>query len=229
MALARKWHQRCVSVANLRPSIRLCPSNRNPSRLQITATGAIVRVARTRLVDRSRSNPHSARGTAPSLPRFPPLEVFVRRPPKYVAPSSWGRHPKTFTKPDIGFTNFLHRWRPFLAVSAECFDWQSRHVELIVRCRRPVRFLVRALRRRISNSEYSTVWSWIEAASPDQLNLARFGGRRWIALTARARVSLRRIEHAEGSTTVYFSPTMPRQRLVPMQARLEAGACLCVK
>ena len=139
------------------------------------------------------------------------------------------RHFAFVPKPDIGFTNFLHRWRPFQAVSAACFDWQSRHVDLIVRCRRPVRFLVRALRRRISDSEYSTVWSWIEAASPDQLNLARFGGRRWIALTARARVSLRRIEHAEGSTTVYFSPTMPRQRLVPMQARLEAGACLCVK
>jgi hypothetical protein len=25
------------------------------------------------------------------------LEVFVRRPPVYAAPPSWGRHPKTFT------------------------------------------------------------------------------------------------------------------------------------
>jgi hypothetical protein len=30
--------------------------------------------------------------------RFPPLQVFVRRPPVYAAPPSWGRHPKTFTK-----------------------------------------------------------------------------------------------------------------------------------
>jgi hypothetical protein len=29
--------------------------------------------------------------------RFPPLEVFVRRPPEYVALSVGGRHPKTFT------------------------------------------------------------------------------------------------------------------------------------
>ena len=34
----------------------------------------------------------------PHPPRFPPLQVFVRRPPEYGAPPSWGRHPKTFTK-----------------------------------------------------------------------------------------------------------------------------------
>src|SRR5271166_5447044 len=30
--------------------------------------------------------------------RFPPLEVFVRRPPECTVPSVMGRHPKTFTK-----------------------------------------------------------------------------------------------------------------------------------
>src|ERR671910_532930 len=43
-----------------------------------------------------------ARGTAyaPSS-RFPPLEVFVRRPPEYAARHACGRHPKTFTRGDI--------------------------------------------------------------------------------------------------------------------------------
>src|SRR6478735_7419056 len=31
------------------------------------------------------------------LPRFPPLEVCVRRPHVSAAPPSWGRHPQTFT------------------------------------------------------------------------------------------------------------------------------------
>jgi hypothetical protein len=35
------------------------------------------------------------------FPRFPPLEVFVRRPPEFAAPSVSGRHPKTFTIADI--------------------------------------------------------------------------------------------------------------------------------
>ena len=34
----------------------------------------------------------------PHFPRFPPLEVFVRRPPVRVARHVSGRHPKTFTK-----------------------------------------------------------------------------------------------------------------------------------
>jgi len=36
-----------------------------------------------------------------SVPPFPALEVFGRRPRQHVAPSSWGRHPKTFTEGDI--------------------------------------------------------------------------------------------------------------------------------
>ena len=44
------------------------------------------------------SNPHSpSRATHVPLPRFPPLEVCVRRPPVHAAPPSWGRHPQTFT------------------------------------------------------------------------------------------------------------------------------------
>jgi hypothetical protein len=51
------------------------------------------------------SNPHrpGARGTAlPTLPRFPPLEVFVRRPPARAAKLVKGRHPKTFTISEVG-------------------------------------------------------------------------------------------------------------------------------
>ena len=36
-----------------------------------------------------------------AVPRFPPLEVFRRRPPQGAAPSVNGRHPKTFTLGDI--------------------------------------------------------------------------------------------------------------------------------
>ena len=39
--------------------------------------------------------------TASNFARFPPLEVFVRRPPECVAAPVRGRHPKTFTQPDI--------------------------------------------------------------------------------------------------------------------------------
>src|SRR5262249_15761647 len=44
-----------------------------------------------------RSNPHRF-----SIPRFPPLEVFRRRPPEYRAITVSGRHPKTFTASDPG-------------------------------------------------------------------------------------------------------------------------------
>jgi hypothetical protein len=59
------------------------------------------------------ANPHSARSAiadpAPSDPsRFPPLEVFVRRPPERVAPSSWGRHPKTFTEAAVSEASLDH-------------------------------------------------------------------------------------------------------------------------
>src|SRR5260370_190323 len=38
---------------------------------------------------------------SPPLPRFPPLEVFRRRPPMRAPPSVSGRHPKTFTNSDL--------------------------------------------------------------------------------------------------------------------------------
>src|SRR5215510_16152079 len=43
-----------------------------------------------------------AHAAPPHLPssRFPPLEVFVRRPPVCATPSARGRHPKTFTAAD---------------------------------------------------------------------------------------------------------------------------------
>ena len=83
--------------------VRARPSIVRSSAIAIdrTARTAIIRnpstIARrslaTPLADLApRSNPHSARGTrafTPS-PRFPPLEVFVRRPPEYVAPSVMG-------------------------------------------------------------------------------------------------------------------------------------------
>ena len=49
------------------------------------------------------SNPHKrARGAAqPHLTRFRPLEVFGRRPSVRVAMPVMGRHPKTFTPPEV--------------------------------------------------------------------------------------------------------------------------------
>src|SRR5262252_7871904 len=51
-----------------------------------------------------------ARCTAdvPPPSRFPPLEVFGRRPPVHAAPSASGRHPKTFTEADIDRALFDH-------------------------------------------------------------------------------------------------------------------------
>src|SRR5271169_3244441 len=53
-------------------------------------------------------NPHSQprRVHTFPFPRFPPLEVFRRRPPQPVAPSASGRHPKTFTSAEVAA---LHR------------------------------------------------------------------------------------------------------------------------
>ena len=44
-----------------------------------------------------------ARAALPTcpFPRFPPLEVFGRRPQLFAAPTMVGRHPKTFTLADI--------------------------------------------------------------------------------------------------------------------------------
>jgi hypothetical protein len=73
-------------------------------------------VARTRPPYPPHSNPHSARPTFAAPPhrpdsRFPPLQVFGRRPPVHVAPSSWGRHPKTSTEPELANFNRSTRQR----------------------------------------------------------------------------------------------------------------------
>ena len=49
-------------------------------------------------------NPHSKRDIpdASTPPRFPPLEAFGRRPSAASQPSRQGRHPKPFTRADIG-------------------------------------------------------------------------------------------------------------------------------
>jgi hypothetical protein len=106
MALAAICHRRRFLPANRCPSIRPCPSNADHSCPPTSATVALDRVARTRILDPPCSNPHSARGALAALPyppnpRFPPLEVFVRRPPECAARFVSGRHPKTFTKTDV--------------------------------------------------------------------------------------------------------------------------------
>jgi len=64
------------------PASRSCPAT--PSTIPLNRVGC------PRAPHLQRSNPHRARcTTACQFPRFRPLEVFVRRPPEYVAPSSW--------------------------------------------------------------------------------------------------------------------------------------------
>ncbi len=102
MALAAISHPRQFLPANRRTAIRPCPSNADHSCPPTSPTVTVNRVARTPPRYPLRSNPHSARGVLAAPPhrpisRFPPLEVFVRRPPECAAPFVSGRHPKTFT------------------------------------------------------------------------------------------------------------------------------------
>jgi hypothetical protein len=90
--------RRHKSSDNLPSSERLaaCPATVSPS------TGLLKRLDSIHPPHPRRSNPHStSRDTHVPLPRFPPLEVCVRRPPVHAAPPSWGRHPQTFTKPEL--------------------------------------------------------------------------------------------------------------------------------
>jgi hypothetical protein len=61
---------------------------------------------------RPRPNRHRARRTVTRIPfpQFPPLEVFERRPPAadFATQSVIGRHPKTFTLPDITAVRLMH-------------------------------------------------------------------------------------------------------------------------
>src|SRR5262249_37440264 len=70
-----------------------------------------------------RSNPHRF-----SIPRFPPLEVFRRRPPEYRAITVSGRHPKTFTIADLGGREFQPQtpvWSPYLFHFSPIFNERS--------------------------------------------------------------------------------------------------------
>jgi hypothetical protein len=99
---------RCLSISNGRVRSDIQPSPQSDR--QLTAFNAIrlsfISHFRTHLP--RHSNPHSQRrATHVPLPRFPPLEVCVRRPPVPAAPPSWGRHPQTFTKAEVAAT-LLH-------------------------------------------------------------------------------------------------------------------------
>ena len=66
------------------------------------------------------------------FPRFPPLEVFRRRPPMRAAPSVSGRHPKTFTGGDI---ILWYGYMPLAAsYRASWLAWHSRDIPNSSRC-----------------------------------------------------------------------------------------------
>src|ERR1700732_5288472 len=92
-----------LNSTDLHQSTRLRSTAPIASSTATTPISALDPLATTPTPCRRRSNPHSARRTVP-LPtaRFPPLEVFRRRPPECVASFASGRHPKTFTDADIG-------------------------------------------------------------------------------------------------------------------------------
>jgi hypothetical protein len=90
--------RRCKSVAN---SQRSTPSAAH-SRASSPSANPLDRLNSNHTPHPRQSNPHSQRrATHVPLPRFPPWEVCVRRPPACAAPPSWGRHPQTFTSTDI--------------------------------------------------------------------------------------------------------------------------------
>src|SRR5713226_5647848 len=104
MPLGQTLHLRLNLGANLRRSMRQGRCNTHRSCFPTLATVALDRIGCPAAPNPQLSNPHSsgpARGTiAPSLPRFPPLEVFVRRPPDHGAPPSWAglRKPSQYRK-----------------------------------------------------------------------------------------------------------------------------------
>jgi hypothetical protein len=74
-----------------------------------TSNSPLDRLAAAQPPHPRRLNPHSQppRVHTFPFPRFPPLEVFRRRPPEPVAPSASGRHPKTFTITEVA-SSFDH-------------------------------------------------------------------------------------------------------------------------
>jgi hypothetical protein len=70
------------------------------------STPSIVALEPSRAHRRTTHSGQITIGPAPPthpFPRFPPLEVFERRPsaPEFAAPCVIGRHPKTFTTSDM--------------------------------------------------------------------------------------------------------------------------------
>src|SRR5262249_48998930 len=74
----------------------------SPDRRLGIVSCSITRSIRGTQIPIVRDEPPSSR-----FPRFPPLEVFRRRPPVRAAPSVSGWHPKTFTKADL--RHHLHK------------------------------------------------------------------------------------------------------------------------
>src|ERR1700676_716833 len=75
------------------------------------STNALDPTASDRTPHPWRSNPHSKRGppTTYPLPRFPPSEVFGRRPPARAEPFVSGRHPKTLYERELVKAFFARR------------------------------------------------------------------------------------------------------------------------
>src|SRR5450631_2541832 len=100
--LVQIQYQHPDSCIDLHPPTAIATAKTRQSWAATSSTNACDPVASDHTPHPRRSNSHSARRTtARHLPQFLPLEVFVRRPPDYVARPVSGRHPKTFTKPVI--------------------------------------------------------------------------------------------------------------------------------
>ncbi len=84
---------------------------RTPASRVEPGSGPASRAAPPRQIPIARTRPHPR----PTAPRFPPPEVFRRRPPGPVAPSRRGRHLKTFTGAAVG-------WSPPCGHSAFCLS-----------------------------------------------------------------------------------------------------------
>src|ERR1700674_5243320 len=91
-----------LNLIDLHPSTKLHSTAAMCSSTTTASIRALDRLATPQTPRPWPSNPHSARGTAAHPPsRFPPLEVFRRRPPERLARLACARHPKTFTLGDI--------------------------------------------------------------------------------------------------------------------------------
>src|SRR6202521_5507196 len=102
-----------LNLIDLHPSTKLHSTAAMCSSTTTASIRALDRLATPQTPRPWPSNPHSARGTAAHPPsRFPPLEVFRRRPPERLARLACARHPKTFTLGDIAASNLDVRSYP---------------------------------------------------------------------------------------------------------------------